>query len=446
MKISILASRRFAPVFWCQFFSAFNDNFIKNALVILILYKVAVDHGPALVTLAGAALVLPAFFLSALGGQLADKYDKALVAERLKLAEFPIAALAAVGFMMTASSNPDVLWWSVPVLFSALLLFGALASLFGPIKYGILPDHLEVSQLPTANALMEGATFLAILGGTIAGGFVFAENGPLSAPPAWTVALTMIIFAAIGWWSATLIKPTGAGQPDLKVTGNLLRSTFHLVQELHATRRLWVGGLIVSWFWLAGIVSLSLFPSLVKAHIGGDESIVTLGLVVFTIGIAIGSAIAALASVERPNLMLVPIGSLLMGIFALDIAWVAQHLPIPNANQPLLDVTTMLSNPSGIRLALDLGALAASGGLFIVPAFAAVQSWAPKDHRARVIAGVNILNAAFMTTATLGVTGLQLYGWSVPSLFAALGIANLIVATMVIRTWGFRGRKAEHIV
>jgi len=444
--IYLLTTRRFAPVFWCQFLSAFNDNFIKNALVILILYKVAIMNGPALVSLAGATLVLPAFFLSALGGELADKYDMAFVAERLKRWEFPIAGLAAMGFAMTASTSPTVVWWSVPVLFTALLLFGAMASLFAPIKYGILPDHLEVAQLPTANALMEGATFLAILGGTITGGLALSQNGPVKAPPAWTISLVMIILAAFGWWSATLIKPTGSGDPDLKITKNLLNSTLRLVKDLNATRRLWVGALVVSWFWLAGIVSLSLFPSLVKTHIGGNENVVTLGLVVFTIGIALGSALAAMVSKDRPNLMLVPIGAFLMGLFCLDIAWGLASLPSPSKGQPLVNVAALLSTSSGIRLALDLGALAASGGLFIVPAFAAVQSWAPPDHRARVIAGVNILAAAFMSSATLGVTVLQLYGWSVTSLFAGLGIANLMVAGWVMRTWGMRGEHAGLLV
>lgn len=441
----LMTSRRFAPVFWCQFLSAFNDNFIKNALVILVLYKVAITNGPALVSLAGATLVIPFFFLSALGGELADKYDMARVAERLKRAEFPVAALAAIGFMMTASTNPTIVWWSVPVLFISLFLFGSLAALFGPIKYGILPDHLDVSQLPTANALMEGATFLAILGGTLFGGLAFALNGPFEAPPTWTVALTMIVLAGLGWWSATLIKPTGAGQPDLQITRNLMSSTMRLVRELRATRRLWIGGLVTSWFWLAGIVSLSLFPPLVKSHIGGDESVVTLGLVVFTIGIAIGSALAAALSKDRPNLALVPVGAALMGIFALDIGWAVGSLPDPVNTQALVDVSTMLSSPTGVRLAFDLGALAASGGLFIVPAFASVQSWAPPDHRARVIAAVNILNAAFMTTGTLSVTALQLFGITVPILFAGLGIANLIVAGLIMRTWGTRGERAADL-
>ena len=429
-------------MFWCQFLSAFNDNFIKNALVIVILYKIAIDNGPALVTLAGAALVVPGLVLSAIGGELADKFDKARVAERLKLAEIPIAILAAIGFLMTASDNPQIVWWSVPVLFSALVLFGALASLFGPIKYGILPDHLVVSQLPSANALMEAATFFAILGGTIAGGLVFAENGPVAALPAWVVATAMIVLAGLGWWSAALIAPTGSGQPDLVITPNILGSTIRLVSELRGNTSLWVGALVVSWFWFAGIIALSLFPSLVKTHIGGDETVVTLGLAAFTIGIAIGSAVAAYFSHARPNLMLVPIGAVLMGVTAIDVAVAVAGLPEQVNPNKLMSVGSLLSNSSGVRLFADLTALAAAGGLFIVPAFAAVQSWAPKARRARVIASVNILNAALMTIATLGTTALQLVGISIPTLFIGLGIGNLFVALTIAKLWGLRGERA----
>ena len=180
------------PIFICQFLSALNDNFIKNALVILILFKLGSEQGGLLVTLAGVALIVPFFILSALGGELADKYDKARVAQAIKLAEIPVAAIAAAGFMTD----------SLVLLFSALVLFGTMAALFGPIKFGILPDHLQTSELPAANALVEGATFLAILGGTIAGGVSMASDGNAALIPSWVVAATLIVFAAFGWLSA----------------------------------------------------------------------------------------------------------------------------------------------------------------------------------------------------------------------------------------------------
>ena len=178
----LLKTRRFLPLFVCQFLSALNDNFVKNALVILILYKLGSETSGLLVTLAGATLIIPFFFLSALGGELADKFDKSHVAQYLKLSEIPIAMLAAAGFFLN----------SIPLLFGALIGFGTIAALFGPIKYGILPDHLETRELPEANALVEGATFLAILGGTISGGIAMTSIGGEAIVPPWAVAVLLM--------------------------------------------------------------------------------------------------------------------------------------------------------------------------------------------------------------------------------------------------------------
>src|SRR5919202_2450050 len=191
MLSALMTTRRFAPLFWCQFFSAFNDNFVKNVLVILILYGMGGPESGTLVTLAGAVFIAPYFVLSGLGGQMADRFDKAAVARRLKLAEIAVAALAAIGFMLH----------SVPVLFVALFGLGVIGALFGPIKYGILPDHLARSELPAGNALIEGATFLAILLGTLAGGL--AVRGGVA------VALMMLGFALLCWLSSLWIPRTG---------------------------------------------------------------------------------------------------------------------------------------------------------------------------------------------------------------------------------------------
>ncbi|MBU1211915.1 MAG: acyl-[ACP]--phospholipid O-acyltransferase [Alphaproteobacteria bacterium] len=433
----LMTSRRFAPLFWCQFLSALNDNFIKTALVFLVLFHIGSEQGGALVTLAAATLVVPFFFLSAFGGELADKYDKARVVYWIKLCEIPIAALAAAGFLMSASSNPDVAWWSVPVLFTALFGFGSMAAIFGPTKYGILPDHLEVRELSAANALVEGATFLAILGGTIAGGIAMTSDGTAPMMPAWAVAATMVAFAALGVLSASMIKPTGEAVPDLKITKNPLVSTFRLLRELRQDRRLWIGGLITGWFWLAGIVSLSLLPTLITDILGGTEAVVTAGLVVFTVGIALGSWFAAKASHHRPNMALVPIGALGMGIAGLDIARILWSMA--PAASGTVGVAQLLQTTSGVWLMADLLLLSAAGGLFIVPAFASIQSWAKPDHRARVIAAVNILHAAFMSGSTLVVAALQNAGVGIPVLFAALGVGNLIAVYLVMRAWGKEG-------
>ena len=224
---SLMTTRRFAPLFWCQFFSAFNDNFLKNALVLLILFKIGGPDAEALVTLAGAVFIGPFFLLSGLGGQMADRFDKAVVARRLKLAEIGAAGLAVAGFWMH----------SLLVLFAALFVFGVIAALFGPIKYGILPDHLAREELPAGNALVEAATFLAILMGTVARGQAVRNGGD----PASFGAL-IIGFAALCWAASLFIPRTGEAAPGLRIDPNILRSTGALLRDLWADARLWRGG------------------------------------------------------------------------------------------------------------------------------------------------------------------------------------------------------------
>ena len=214
MSQSLLASRRFAPLFWCQFFSAFNDNFLKNALVLLILLKIGGRTGESLVTLAGGVFIAPFFLLSAFGGELADRFDKALVARILKLVEIGAAAVAVAGFQLN----------SLPLLFVALFMFGLIGALFGPIKYGILPDHLRREELPSGNALIEGATFLAILGGTITGGVAMQGGGN----PA-VLAVMMMLFAILCWGSSLFIPKTAQAAPDLEIDPNILSSTGRLL-------------------------------------------------------------------------------------------------------------------------------------------------------------------------------------------------------------------------
>src|SRR2546426_8798505 len=231
MTSSLLATRRFAPLFWCQFFSAFNDNFLKNALVLLLLFKWAGPHSETLIALAPGVLIFPFFVLSAIGGELADRFDKSVVARRLKLVEIAVAAIAIAGF----------LYDSPAILFVALFLVGVIAALFGPIKYGILPDHLAEAELPRGNALVEGATFIAILTGTIMAGFA-SKNGSVAA-----FAGLMMAFGLASWISALFIPRTGEAAPDLVIDFNIARSTWALLRDLYREYRLWWGGLVVSW-------------------------------------------------------------------------------------------------------------------------------------------------------------------------------------------------------
>ena len=412
----LLRSRRFAPLFWCQFFSAFNDNFLKTALVFLILFQIGGSIGESLITLAAAVFIAPYFLLSALGGETADRYDKAIVAQRLKLLEIGVATVAAIGFATQ----------SLTILFLALFGFGIIGSLFGPIKYGILPDLLPRSELPAANALVEGATFVAILLGTIAGGLASKGGGnPV------TFAGLLLVFSLLCWSSALLIPRVGSGAPDLKISANVIASTITLLTHLRGDHRLWWGAMVTSWLWLVGTVTLSLLPPLVKSELGGGEEVVTAFLAVFSIAVAVGSGLAAWLAAGRIVILPTLIGAVLLGFFAIDLGWTNI------ASSPALaphGVWTVLSSRAGLHTILGLAGLAIAGGLYIVPTFAAVQAWAGADQRARVIAGVNVLNAAFMVGGSLAVAVLQRVGVTAPMLFIGTGIMTLIVAAIIGRT------------
>ena len=416
MFSTLMTTRRFAPLFWCQFFSAFNDNFLKNSLVFLILYRMSGPDSEALITLAGATFILPFFLLSALGGEIADRFDKAIVAQRLKLVEIAVALVAVAGFWLH----------SVPVLFFALFLFGVIAALFGPIKYGILPDHLVESELPSGNALVEGATFIAILLGTIVGGLAARGGGD----PA-SFAGMMMVFAVLCWVASLFIPRTGEGAPDLRINPNIATSTVSLLRYLKHERRLWWGALVVSWFWLVGAVSLSLLPPLIKNGLGGAEEVVTAYLAVFSIAIGVGSALASWLAAGRIVLLPTVIGAALLGIFSLDLGWTMSGVASPEGGRGIAQV---FGAWRGIHVAIDLAMLAIAGGLFIVPAFSAMQAWAGADHRARVIAANNVLNAAFMVFGGIAVALVQMAGFAPPTLFLALGVANLAVAVAIFRT------------
>ena len=415
MPPPLMLSRRFAPLFWCQFFAAFNDNFLKTALVFLILFRSGAAGAEALVTMASAIFIAPYFFLSALGGEVADRYDKAKVAQWLKFIEVFVAMIAVVGYARQ----------ELAILFVALACFGVIGALFGPIKYGLLPDHLRKDQLPAGNALVEGATFVAILLGTIAGGL--AARGGDTSMFSWLV----IGFAAACWAASLLIPPTGEGAPLLKIERNILRSTASTIRHLHADSRMWWGALVTSWFWLVGIVVLALLPPLIKTLIGGNEDTVTVYLALFSIAVGAGSALAAAIARGRIVLMTTLVGAVLLGLFALDLGFTT--LGVAPALTPQAP-DAVFSSTLGIRVAVDLAGLAMAGGLFIVPAFAAVQAWSGADYRARTVAAVNVLNAAFMTAATVLVAVLQKFGVGVPKLFVLIGATTLMVAILIRRT------------
>jgi len=305
-------------------------------------------------------------------------------------------------------------------------LYGTIASLFGPIKYGILPDHLARSELPSGNALVEGGTFLAILLGTIVAGLAAKDGGdPIH------FAWLMMVSSVACWVASRFIPPTGEGAPNLAIRRNIFASTGALIKYVRGDKRLWWGALVTSWFWLTGALVMSLLPPMVSFHIGGSEGVVTVFLTIFSVAVAIGSALAAWLAHGRIILLPTLVAAVLLGLFSIDLGWTSSAMA-PAAHP--LSVGEFFSTRYSIHVAIDLAGLALSGGLFIVPAFSAVQAWAGADHRARVVAAINVLNAAFMVAGAIVLAVLQKLGFHDSLLFVVIGVANLVVAVIIART------------
>ncbi len=429
MSRSLITDRRFGPMFWTQFAGAFNDNFFKNALVILVVYKIAgsLPDGASVVfglgkdafaPLAGAVFILPFFLFSALGGQLADKYEKSGLIRTIKSAEIAIMALGAVALLLH----------QVELLVLVLFLMGAQSTFFGPVKYGILPQLLDEEDLIGGNALVETATYLAILGGTIFGGvLVNLYWGPLPLG-VWTVAVGVVAVAVLGRWIAGKIPTCPATDPDLELELDPFRPTWKILQITRAKRPVWLSILGITWFWGFGASMLSLFPSYTKDVLGADETIATLFLAVFSVGIGVGSILCERMSKQRLELGLVPIGSFGMSLFTFALFFIGQ----PWSVEPdrLVGLAGFLSRPAGWAILLALLGIAVSGGLYIVPLYTMIQQRSDDAERSRVIAGNNIVNAAFMVVANLVLVAL--IGWlSVPQIFALIATFNVLVALYV---------------
>jgi len=419
MRLKLMTTRRFAPLFWTQFLSAFNDNFLKNTLVFLVLFQVtssdAAGGTGALIALAGAVFIAPFLLLSALGGELADRYDKARMARITKGAEIGGAALAVAGMALG----------SLPLLFVSLFVFGAMSALFSPVKYGLLPDLLETGELPRANAWVEAGTFLAILGGTISAGLLFATGSPtlLFAP-------FMIVLALACYGLSRQIPSVPAAAPDLKVDWNIATSTVAVLKDLVRDKGLIRVALMNAWFWLVGSLVLALLPVLVKSHLGGGEIAVTYFLTIFAVSIGIGSALAAWLSAGRVVLLPAPVGTALIAVFCLDAALTLASLPpAPTA----ATLSAFLMQEGVVRLSVDMAGLAIAGGLLAVPTFTALQAWAAKDVRARRLAGTNALGAALMTAGGLALAGAQKTGASLPFILTGLALANALVAGLMLK-------------
>jgi len=415
-QFGLLKQKRFAPFFATQFLGAFNDNLFKNALVVLLTFQAAqwtTLRPELLANLAAGIFILPFFLFSATAGQLADKYDKARLARLVKVLEMAIMGVAAAGFFLT----------SLPVLMAALFLLGCHSTLFGPVKYAILPQHLREEELVGGNALIEAGTFVAILIGTLAGGLLAGSV----AHPAW-IAVGGFVVALAGYLTSRGIPAAPAPAPELKVNLNPLSETWRNIAFARENRTVFLSILGISWFWLYGALFLAQFPAYGKFVLGGGESSVTLLLATFTVGIGVGSMLCERMSGKHVEIGLVPFGSIGLTLFGLDLYFAS---PTGLAGAAPHELLALLAMPAVWRVLFDLLMLGMFGGFFIVPMYALVQLRSSPEHRARIIAANNILNALFMVVGALGAAALLGEGLSIPALFGLGALLNAAVALYI---------------
>ncbi len=400
MSRSLLTDRRFRPVFFSQFFSALSDNLLRNTLAALALF--ALVGSSWRVAAATAAFVAPAAVLSGLGGELADRMDKARLIRALRQAEMLVAMVAAMGLVTG----------HLPVVLGALAAAGVIAALFGPVKYGILPDQLAAYRLPGANALVEGATFAAILIGSVGGSMLVSlQTGPRLA------AILILAAAALSWLSARGILSTVPAAPGLRVRVNLIASSWHLLRDLRSDRRSWRAALANAWFWMSGAAVLTLLPGFVRDTLGGSAELNGLFLGVFAVGIAAGSGLAAFLAGGRVVLATASIGCVLLGGALLEV-WHLAH------------VSTQPAPLAG--LCLLLFAAAAGAGLIAVPTQAAIQGWAAPSRRARAVGAANVLSALGMVLSSVALIVAQTEGLGPVMLLGITGLLSLLLAPVML--------------
>ena len=409
---ALLGSPKFAPVYWTQFLGAFNDNLFKNAMVMGITFGGIRVFGlppEQVVAMSGAVFILPFFLFSALSGQLSDRYDKASIMRWVKAAEIAIMLVGLAGF---ASGHYELL---MIVLFA----MGIHSTVFGPCKYSILPQLLEPAELVTGNALVEQGTYLAILAGTIAGGVLVNMPGG-----AWIVGVGTVVTAGVGLLAAQRI-PSAPPSAQVALRWEPVGPTIEILKLTAKVRSVWLSVLGISWFWLFGATFLALFPVYTKDVLHGNETIATLFLALFSVGIGLGSMLCERLSRHRLELGIVPIGALGLTLFTGDLGILGE--PWPAGPEPI-GMLELLSRPAGWRMAFDLVMLSMSGGLMIVPLYTMIQWRTAPAERSRVIAGNNIVNAGFMVAGALGLMQLQARGFTAPQVFLLLALGNAMVA------------------
>lgn len=418
-QFALLGQRRFAPFFATQSLGAFNDNVYRQAIIALLFWMGASAQDKALyASLAPAIFIVPYFLFSAIAGQVAEKLEKSRLIRITTAMEIAIMSLAAVGFLTQ----------SLPVLLVALFCTGVQSTLFGPVKYSILPSVLKPEELTGGNGLVEMGTSVSILLGMLVGGSIFVlapDHGPLAA------ALAVVGLAVTGNLVSRLIPDAGANAPDLRINWNPLPETLailRLTRRQPAVRNSVLG---VSWFWFVGTVLTSQLPAWAELNLGGptgESTLYLFALALFSIGTGVGSMLCEKLSARTVEIGLVPIGAFGISAFLLDL-YLARSGAAPVTG---LGLRAFLDQPGAWRVVADLLGIGLSAGIFVVPLFALIQSRTPKTELSRVIAGMNIQNALLIVLAAgLSLFAQRVLGWSIPQVFLALAVLNALVTLWI---------------
>src|SRR5450830_1295936 len=411
-QFALLRQRRFAPFFWTQFCGAANDNLFKFAFTVMVTYQLQVSWLPASLAglVIGALFILPYVLFSATSGQLADKWDKTRLIRLVKSLKIAIMLIAAWGFVSGL----------VPVLLLCTFLMGLHSTLFGPVKFAYMPQVLSERELTGGNGMVEMGTFVAILLGQVAGGLLVAVPAVGHAE----VAVACVLLALLGRGVAQAIPATPATDPGLKINWNPVSETWRNLRLARENVVVFRSLLGISWMWFFGAVFLSQFPSFAKEVLHGDEKVASLLLVVFSVGIGIGSLLCEVLSRRHVEIGLVPLGAIGMSVFAIDLYFASRGLP--PAEQ--MGLAAFVAQPAHWHVMADLLLLSLFAGLYSVPMYALIQMRSQPTHRARIIAANNILNALFMIGSSVIAGALLGAGFSIPQVFLFVGLANAVVA------------------
>ena len=415
--LGLLKERRFLPLFVTQFLGAFNDNLFKTVMIQFAIYKIFAD--PRLeqnfTAFATAIGILPFFLLSALAGQLADTHDKARIIRIVKAAEVGIMIVGASGLMIAWHGFTTL---GLALMLVAVLFLGVHSAFFGPIKYAILPQHLHEDEVLGGTGLVESATYLAILIGTVLGGFMAVQHA----------AILVLIVAVIGWIVSLKVPPALREGKELVVSFNPFTSSWRLISATLHIRRLFLAICAISFFWTMGAVLIIIFQPLAKNVLTADKHVLTLMIALFSVGVAVGSILINALLKGHTSAKYAPASVLAMGAFIVAFSFLCREWPAA-APGTLYDIGTFIEIPRAIMIVLALVGIAVTGGMFVVPLYAFLTTTVAKDQTARTVAANNVVNAGAMTVGALAVTGLEFAGVSPETML-------LIVAAMCpISAW-----------